>query len=184
MNKQDIIDYVMETPENINPVILGQFLDEIGGGDTPIDDDTCIIKIIDDDETPFSPDNFNILIKSIILPSNTTSIDVDAFYSYMSLEDITIPEGITTIGDEAFYGCSSLKSIVFPASITNIGRLVLGTDCTSITMLATIPPIIDSSAFEENGNLVIYVPVESVDAYKEAETWGAYRDYIQPISNS
>lgn len=32
MDKQQIIDYVMETPENINPVILGQFLDELGGG--------------------------------------------------------------------------------------------------------------------------------------------------------
>lgn len=31
MNKQDIIDYVMETPENTNPVILNQMIDEVGG---------------------------------------------------------------------------------------------------------------------------------------------------------
>lgn len=32
MTKQDIIDYIMETPGNTNPAILSQFLDEIGGG--------------------------------------------------------------------------------------------------------------------------------------------------------
>lgn len=31
MDKQQIIDYVMETPENINPAILSQMIDENGG---------------------------------------------------------------------------------------------------------------------------------------------------------
>lgn len=31
MEKQDVIDYVMETPMNTNPRILGQMLDELGG---------------------------------------------------------------------------------------------------------------------------------------------------------
>lgn len=32
MDKQGIIDYVLHTPENINPAILGQMLDEFTGG--------------------------------------------------------------------------------------------------------------------------------------------------------
>ena len=33
MSKQKVIDYVLETPNNTNPAILGQFLDEMGGGE-------------------------------------------------------------------------------------------------------------------------------------------------------
>ena len=33
MDKQQIIDYIMHTPSNTNPVILGQFLDEYGGNE-------------------------------------------------------------------------------------------------------------------------------------------------------
>ena len=32
MDKQQIIDYIMHTPSNTNPAILGQFLDEYSGG--------------------------------------------------------------------------------------------------------------------------------------------------------
>ena len=32
MDKQQIIDYIMHTPSNTNPAMLGQFLDEYGGG--------------------------------------------------------------------------------------------------------------------------------------------------------
>jgi len=32
MNKQQIIDYIMHTPSNTNPAMLGQFLDEYSGG--------------------------------------------------------------------------------------------------------------------------------------------------------
>lgn len=32
MTKQDIIDYIMETPGNTNPAILSQMIDEVSGG--------------------------------------------------------------------------------------------------------------------------------------------------------
>lgn len=34
MTKQQIIDYVLETPHNTNPAILGQMIDEIENGDS------------------------------------------------------------------------------------------------------------------------------------------------------
>lgn len=36
MTKQDIIDYIMETPGNTNPAILNQMIDEVGGGGNDI----------------------------------------------------------------------------------------------------------------------------------------------------
>lgn len=34
MKIQDVIDYVLETPGNTNPVILRQMIEELGGADT------------------------------------------------------------------------------------------------------------------------------------------------------
>lgn len=32
MTKKDLIDYILDTPQNVNPAILNQMLDEVGGG--------------------------------------------------------------------------------------------------------------------------------------------------------
>lgn len=38
MNKQQIIDYILDSPENTNPAILGQMIDEIGGEDIDLEE--------------------------------------------------------------------------------------------------------------------------------------------------
>lgn len=46
MDKQRIIDYIMETPGNTNPAILSQMIDEISGGEN---NNMFIIKITKND---------------------------------------------------------------------------------------------------------------------------------------
>ncbi len=53
-----------------------------------------------------------INITQIILPSNLTVIDEDAFFGCSSLTSITLPSSLITIGDCAFSYCSSLTQIV------------------------------------------------------------------------
>jgi hypothetical protein len=36
--------------------------------------------------------------------------------------------------------------------------------------------------FSTDAGLTIYVPIESLDAYKAAEGWSTYADIIQPIT--
>ena len=50
MTKQDIIDYIMETPGNTNPAILNQMIDEVGGGGSG-DFSTCTGTFIVDEVT-------------------------------------------------------------------------------------------------------------------------------------
>ena len=139
-----------------------------------------------------------------------TSIGNSAFYNYTSLASITIPNGVTSIGEYAFYGCSSLTSIVIPNGITYLeNRVFAGCNaltsvtipssvtsfseivfqgCTSlvnVTVEATTPPTLRYDPFYYSpSSLVIYVPAESVEAYKTASYWSTYASKIQAIPST
>ena len=49
-------------------------------------------------------------------------------------------------------------------------------------MKPTTPPVIFSNTFAKNYTYPIYVPAESVDAYKAATNWSSLADRIRPIS--
>jgi hypothetical protein len=123
-------------------------------------------------------------LTSISIPDGVTSIGRNAFTGCSSLISITIPDGVTSIGNSTFYGCSSLTSIILPNSITSIGDYTFF-GCSilaNITINAVIPPSFDSDLFyNTSSELKIYVPVESVDAYKSIGGWNNYADKIYAI---
>ena len=123
-------------------------------------------------------------LTSITIPSGVTSINDYTFYGCTSLTSITIPSGVTSIGGLVFHKCTSLTSITIPSSVTSIGIYVFQncTKLTSITVEATTPPNIASNAFYSTNNCPIYVPAESVDAYKSANNWSKYADRIKAIN--
>ena len=95
---------------------------------------------------------------SYTIPEHITIIGGNAFEYNSYIASITIPEGITLIENHAFYGCSSLKEVY----------------CTPTT-----PPTGKSYMFKYNASdRKIYVPRNSVEAYKTAEYWSDYADYI------
>ena len=117
-----------------------------------------------------------------------TRIGANCFYNCTKLSSIEIPNTVTLINENAFRNCTSLTSIIFPASLEKIGRRVCQgcSNLTSATCLATTPPgraeTSLSLMFEGcSENLVIYVPAESVNAYKTAEGWREYTSRIQAI---
>ena len=120
-------------------------------------------------------------LTSITIPDSVTTIGDYAFSGCSSLTSVTIPDSVTTIGYEAFYGCRSLTSITIPDSVTLIGNYAFYycTSLTSVYCKATTPPAGGSSMFSSNGSgRKIYVPMESVEAYKSASYW---RDYASDI---
>lgn len=99
---------------------------------------------------------------------NTISIDATSLNSW------------TTIRNFRYYHYADY--IIFPSSITSIEQQAFwGSNLlSSMTFLSIIPPTLGYNAFDETGNCIFYVPVDSVDDYKTA--WSEYASRIQAIT--
>ena len=144
-------------------------------------------------------------LTDITIPSDITEIKKDAFQGFSSLTSVTIHNRVTKIGQAAFQHCNSLTNVTISDSVTSIGRHAFE-DCTSLTSITignsvtsigyhafwdctslkevyckpTTPPAGNRYMFNNNASgLEIYVPRNSVSAYKSAEYWSTYASYIE-----
>ena len=120
------------------------------------------------------------MIVNCNIPPSASGYDDGAFY-HSKFTSVTIGDGVTTIGRYAFYICSSLTSVTIPDSVTTIGREAFY-KCSSLTSVyckAVTPPTGDYDMFPYNvSDRKIYVPMESVEAYKSATRWSSYASDI------
>lgn len=93
-----------------------------------------------------------VACQNTIIPNSVTNIVEDAFFNCRNITSITLPNSVTNIEPFAFYFCSSLDTIY----------------CYAIT-----PPTTNQYAFE-NYDATLYVPCESLEAYKAHEVWGRF----------
>lgn len=120
-------------------------------------------------------------LSKIVIPYGIYTIGNNAFYGCNNLTDITIPNSVTSIGNNAFYGCNNLTDITIPNSVTSIGNNAFE-GCVSLTDIfcaPRTPPILGMLVFFNSSSLGrIYVPNDSVDAYKTADGWKDHADKI------
>ena len=129
MSKQDVIDYVFETPHNTNPAILNQKLDELveesggsGGGGSATEPYV--------EETYDS--NGNLINANLV---GYTKIRDHAFHNCQNLALTSLPSGITNIGNYAFQGCTKLTSITFEGTPNSIISNTAFSGCTDLTTI-------------------------------------------------
>jgi hypothetical protein len=123
-------------------------------------------------------------ITRIVIPSGVTVIPVKCFSDCRILEEVVIQGSVTVLNQQCFQACHMLRSITLPASVTRIYAYVFAScnSLESITILATTPPTLSSAnALSSSNNCPIYVPAESVEAYKAANIWSQFASRIQAI---
>ena len=140
-------------------------------------------------------------LSKIVLPNNILEIGESAFYGCSSLKNIDIPDKVTEIGYSAFKICSSLRSVTFEKG-SQLKYMVEGVfcDCEALTSIEipasvemidmyycinlaniycypSIPPILNDFRCK---NFVLYVPSQSLEAYKNS-SWSEYYSSIKTI---
>ncbi len=101
-----------------------------------------------------------------------------------NLESVVIGDCVTSLDNATFYDCAYLTSIIIPSGVTSIGFRCFQncSSLTSVTVEATTPPTLSQSyPFDGTNDCPIYVPAESVNAYKAASGWSQYSSRIQAI---
>ena len=118
----------------------------------------------------------NELVTDLIIPDGVTKIGSRAFY-HCNSESVTIPDSVAEIGDAAFCDCISLTSVTIGNGVTLIGDIAFE-GCRGMQEVyckPTTPPIVGSSIFYHTPpTILIYVPRDSVKAYRSVLGWSKY----------
>ena len=119
-------------------------------------------------------DNTDATFKQMFKDANGNTVDLVVSFGLLRFFGV-----VAKISDNAFYD-TILKSVTIPATITEIGNQAFA-NCSNLSAVycnPKIPPTLGDDVFEGcNSELKIYVPSESIAAYKEA--WSAYESKIQ-----
>lgn len=144
-------------------------------------------------------------ISAVTIPNSVTNIDSEAFYQCSGMTHLTIGSGVTTIGNSAFTECGNIDNDLNLPNIVrvntaafkgcrNLHSVRLGSGCTrvengafsgctslsSITIEAATAAYIGSKAFD-GSTCPIYVPSETLEAYKTNYPSSDYADRYQAI---
>jgi hypothetical protein len=124
-----------------------------------------------------------ISLSNVILPDYLTEIKDGTFQNCKKLTNITFPNNITLIGATAFSDCINIRQIYIPEKVRMIGNSAFY-NCSNLNRIYCAPinpPIAGTSVWEFQaliGSRHIYVPTTSIDAYKGADGWTEYVDWI------
>ena len=125
-----------------------------------------------------APENTQIVVKD-----GTTRIAGFTFWNQSNIVAIELPQTLTDIEHGAFEGCTQLSSILIPKNVTFIGCSAFAkcTGLMEVICLAPTPPIAGVSANPspsdwmfagvDIANVRLYVPMESIELYRNADQW-------------
>ena len=128
-------------------------------------------------------------LTGITFGNSLTYLGNQMFRACTSLTDIVIPSNISEIRDAAFSDCKSITSVTFDeGGAYNIGQNAFsGCNIKILTMRTTTPPFVygfyPTKIITFDSNYLIFVPCQSVDAYKNSLYWSEVSGRIYPIPN-
>ena len=130
-------------------------------------------------------------LENITFGTGLHTIGSTAFANCFILKSVTLPDSVQVLDEYAFYGCPELENVSIGAGLTRCGQTAF-TYCPKLKDVyckAQTPPIayLTSHSYEWEWDTFdynaegrkIYVPVESVESYRDADGWRNYASDIE-----
>ena len=114
------------------------------------------------------------MLTGLKLNSNLTFIGVNAFYDCRIANDLALPYGFKKLSPGAFYN-NSFKRFLIPGSLVSLGYNALAKNNYLQELVINDPYWAKSTGWDLTKiptSCKLYVPVGSVEAYKNNEKWG------------
>ena len=114
------------------------------------------------------------MLKELKLNSKLTYIGVNAFYDCRIANDLALPYGFKKLSSGAFYN-NSFKRFLIPGSLISMGHTCLARNNYLEELVINDPYWARSTSWDLTKiptSCKLYVPVGSVEAYKNNEKWG------------
>ena len=140
--------------------------------------------VLPSDMTKLNWFNNNPALETIDLPDTITHIDANQL-SYSGLKEFTLPPRMTKVTAGLCQYCDKLEKVTILSEISSLELNAFkgSANIKSFILYTIIPPTLVWGALSDtNLYMKIYVPDESVDAYKTATGWKSRFEYIYPLS--
>lgn len=122
-------------------------------------------------------------LREIDLPEGVTTLLQDAFVDCDSLRHVSLPSTLMEIGRGVFFECDNIEEITIPANVTSIGEYCF-MRCPRLKRVynfSTVPQRV-VELFDEDADVQVFVPDETIEAYRSASYWKELD--ILPLSDS
>lgn len=164
---------------------------------THIGSGAFIVQYLEEITIPDSVESFgDVVVRGSLLKRiNNKNVSADGrclildgtlnSFASAGVESYRFPDSVKSFG-QSVCCYADFKYVTLPASVTDIGHSAfLGSDIVELYCEAVLPPtMVTYWDLPESALSAIYVPEESVEAYKAADCWSYYADIIFPMTSS
>ena len=120
-------------------------------------------------------------LENVSIPNSVLEMGSYVFKNCKSLSNVKIGNGVVTIPRYAFADCERLQTVILGSGIQRLNECVFN-DCkalASLTILNPTPPTMypESDSWHYpfyNQNAIIYIPQQSMSAYRADSEWGKF----------
>ncbi|MCM1043186.1 MAG: leucine-rich repeat protein [Corallococcus sp.] len=128
---------------------------------------------------------------TLFVPMGNFVIENSVLIDYIGEDSIiSVPKGVTEIAANVFKD-KNITTLTLPDTITKIGNYAFQNSAGStgqsvlktVYISAEVPPVLGKGVFRwPNGTMKIFVPDGCEDAYRTAESWSEYAQYVTSVA--